>query len=82
MVKPAMRSAIGLLLLCTVACPGPPWALQQSPADIVLRWYPNDTPFAVADAAARLHCGSYDRTAELASDERDGSAEIATYRCR
>jgi hypothetical protein len=31
---------------------------------------------------AQLHCGSWDKTAELVSSTQDGSAEIAEYRCR
>ena len=68
--------------MCAAACPGPPWTLRQSPAGITLRWYPNDTPIAAADMVAALHCGDYGRGAELTSDQRDGSAEIALYRCR
>jgi hypothetical protein len=60
----------------------PPWTLNQSPDQIALRWYPDATSTAAANEVARLHCGTWDRTAQLVSDTRDGSAEIAEYRCR
>ena len=60
----------------------PPWTLALSPAGISLRWYPDTTPAAAAEQVARLHCGSWSKTAALASDTRDGSAEIAHYDCR
>jgi len=59
-----------------------PWTLNKSPAGISLRWYPDTTPSSKADQAAQLHCGSWDKTTELVSDTRDGSVEIAEYRCR
>jgi hypothetical protein len=83
MPAPIPRSAVlAALLVCAANCPGPPWALRQSPSSIVLRWYPNETPFAKAEGTAALYCGNHGRTAQLASDQRDGSAEIARYRCR
>ena len=60
----------------------PPWTLHQSPDQIALRWYPDATPIVAPNEAARLHCQTWGRTAELISDTRDGSAEIAEYRCR
>jgi len=60
----------------------PPWTLNQSPEQIALRWYPDATPSAAAAQVARLHCQSLNKSAELASDMRDGSAEVAEYRCR
>ena len=60
----------------------PPWTLAKSPAGISLRWYPDTTPAGAAEQAARVHCGSWNKTAALASDTRDGSAEIAHYDCR
>lgn len=60
----------------------PPWTLHQSPERIALRWYPDATPTVAAHNLARLHCATQDKTAELVSDTRDGSAEIAEYRCR
>ncbi len=60
----------------------PPWTLNQSPDQIALRWYPDATPSAAAAQVARLHCQSLNKSAELASDMRDGSAEVAEYRCR
>ncbi len=63
-------------------CNGPPWTLCQSPARISLRWYPDTTPSAAAGQVAQLHCGSWEKSAELVSDTQDGSAEVAEYRCR
>jgi hypothetical protein len=60
----------------------PPWTLNQSPERIALRWYPDATPSVAAEQVARAHCGSWNRSAALVSDTRDGSAEIAEYQCR
>jgi hypothetical protein len=60
----------------------PPWTLNQTPEQIALRWYPDATPSAAAAEMARLHCGSWNKSAVLVSDTLDGSAEIAQYRCR
>jgi len=59
-----------------------PWTLDKSSTGISLRWYPDTTSSFRADQAAQLHCGSWNKTAELVSDTRDGSAEVADYRCR
>ncbi len=69
-------------LLCLLACNGPPWTLSQSPSEISLRWYPDDTPNIAVDAVAQEHCQSSGKNAELVSSTQDGSAELATYRCR
>jgi hypothetical protein len=60
----------------------PPWTLHQSPEEIALRWYPDATPSAAADQVAHQHCGAWNKSAVLVSDTRDGSAELAEYRCR
>ncbi len=60
----------------------PPWTLHQSLERIALRWYPDATPTVAANDIARLHCATQDKTAELVSDTRAVSAEIAEYRCR
>ena len=78
----AIRAAGGGLLLCLGACNGPPWTLGKSPSEISLRWYSDDTPNAVADSVAQLHCQSWGKNAELISYDQDGSAEIGKYRCR
>jgi hypothetical protein len=70
------------VLLYLAACSGPPWTLSQSPSEINLRWYPDDTPSAAADAVAQLHCQSWGKSAELVSYDQDGSAQIGRYRCR
>jgi hypothetical protein len=76
-------SGVGFgLLLCLAACNGPPWTLSQSPSEISLRWYPDDTPAAAADAVAQGHCQSSGKNAELLSSTQDGSAQLAQYRCR
>ncbi len=81
--------AAGIAALAALAgCNGPPWTpwtpwtLSQSPTEISLRWYPDTTPSAAADQVAQLHCGSWQKSTELVSEARDGSAEIAEYRCR
>ncbi len=70
------------VLLALAACGGSPWTLAKSHDDIALRWYPDTTPAAAADEVAPLHCRSWGKYAELASDAQDGSAEIARFRCR
>jgi hypothetical protein len=60
----------------------PPWTLNQSPEKIALRWYPDATPSTAAESVARAHCATWNRSAVLVSDTRDGSAEIAEYQCR
>jgi hypothetical protein len=60
----------------------PPWTLRQSPEEIALRWYPDATPSSAADQIAHQHCGAWNKSAVLVSDTRDGSAELAEYRCR
>jgi hypothetical protein len=79
-----VRGGLAALLLGMAACspPLPPWTLTRSPDDITLRWYPDNTPSLVADQVAELHCRSWGKSALLASDTQDGSAEIAQYRCR
>ncbi|MBV8575115.1 MAG: hypothetical protein JOZ58_08770 [Acetobacteraceae bacterium] len=68
--------------LIVAACGGPPWALSQSPDGVDLRWYPDDTPSAAADAAAQVHCQSFGKNAELIAYTKDGSAQLGRYRCR
>jgi hypothetical protein len=94
--RAAALAALILLAGCSTAAPGPqtavpaalglawypPWTLAKSPAGISLRWYPDTTPAGAAEQVARLHCDSWNKTAALASDTRDGSAEIAQYDCR
>jgi hypothetical protein len=70
------------VLLALGACTGPPWTLDRSPSEISLRWYPDDTPSTAAEAIAQQHCQSSGKTAEVVSNEQDGSAQIARYRCR
>jgi hypothetical protein len=74
-------SAVGILA-CAAACGGPPWTLSQSPDEISLRWYPDNTPNTVADAAAQVHCQSWGKRAELVGYDQNGSAQIGRYRCR
>jgi hypothetical protein len=79
----AARAAAGVaVVLALASCSGPPWTLDKSRDDIALRWYPDTTPAAAAAGVAELHCRSWGKYAELASDAQDGSAEIARYRCR
>jgi hypothetical protein len=75
--------AAGIAAFAALAgCTGPPWTLSRSPTEISLRWYPDTTASATADQVAQLHCESWQKSTELVSDTRDGSAEIAQYRCR
>jgi hypothetical protein len=70
------------VLLTVGACNGPPWTLSQSPSEISLRWYPDETSSAAAEAVAQQHCQAAGKTAELISSTQDGSAQIGQYRCR
>ena len=74
--------AVMLLLLLAACSSGPPWTLSRSRSAIRLRWYADATPAAAAEQIAQLHCAATGRSAVLATDEHDGSAEIADYRCR
>jgi hypothetical protein len=74
--------AVVAVLLILAGCSGPPWALNQSPDGIDLRWYSDNTPSAAADAAAQAHCRSYGKNAELIAYTQDGSAQLGKYRCR
>jgi hypothetical protein len=77
-----VRAAWVAVLVGLAACSGPPWTLSQSADGINLRWYPDDTPTAAADMAARTHCQSYGKNTELIAYTQDGSAQLGNYRCR
>jgi hypothetical protein len=77
-----VRATAASFLLSLAACDGPPWTLSKSPSEISLRWYADDIPSEAAQSIAQRHCQSLGKTAELASSEQDGSAQIAKYRCR
>jgi hypothetical protein len=81
-LRATVRAAGIAALLGLSACSGPPWVLAKSEHDISLRWYSDNTPSAAADQVAELHCASWGKSAELASAIKDGSAQIAQYRCR
>jgi len=82
-MKSAMRRIAGTLMLLGLgACSTQPWVLSKSPDAITVRWYPDETSVVAADQLAALHCQSWGKAARLASDLRDGSAEIARYSCR
>ena len=77
------RRAAGIAVLLTLgACTGPPWTLSQSPTEISLRWYPDNTPSVAAQGVAQQHCQSSGKSAELVSSTQDGSAQLAKYICR
>jgi hypothetical protein len=78
----AVRAVGAGTLLCLAACNGPPWTLSQSPSEISLRWYPDDTPSNAVNSVAQGHCKQSGKNAELVSSTQDGSAQLATYRCR
>jgi hypothetical protein len=63
-------------------CSGPPWVTAQSPDQISLRWWSDDSTIAAAEQVADAHCARYGRSALLAQDQKSGSAEIADYACR
>jgi hypothetical protein len=77
-----MRAAGVAALLGLAACSGPPWTLNKSPNAIALRWYSDETSAFSADQLAELHCRSWGKSAELTADVKDGSDEIAKFRCR
>jgi hypothetical protein len=77
-----MWSAAAAVMLTLAGCGGPPWVLSQSPEHIALRWYPDTTPSVAAVERARLHCRSWGKSAELIADAKDGSDEVAQFRCR
>lgn len=82
-MKRGLAAAGAIVLVATLAaCAGPPWTLARSPEAIALRWYPDELGATAAAQTAELHCRSSGKAAALAADDRDGSAEIATYRCR
>ncbi len=82
MLTLAIRAVWVAAALALGGCGGPPWTLSQSPNGIDLRWYPDDTPGAAADAVAQSHCQSYGKNAELIAYVQDGSAQLGKYRCR
>jgi hypothetical protein len=75
------RIAGTLALLGLGACSTQPWILSKSPDAITVRWYTDESSVVAADHFAALHCQSWGKAAHLMSDIRDGSAEIAVYRC-
>jgi hypothetical protein len=77
-----VRAAGIAALLGLGACSGPPWTLNKSAGQITLRWYSDNTPDIAAYEVASLHCGSSGKSAELASTFKDGSDQVAQYRCR
>jgi hypothetical protein len=82
MFLPASRIATAAVLLVVAACNAPPWTVNRSPEAITLRWYADETDIAAAQTVADLHCRSFGKNAALASNEQNGSIQIAEYRCR
>jgi len=78
----AFRAVGVAALLGLAACGGPPWTLSRAPDAITLRWYADETDSAAASTIAQQHCQSSGKRAELVSSTQDGSAQLATYRCR
>jgi hypothetical protein len=76
------RVTLATLLFLPAACTQQPWALRESPETIVVRWYPDESDILAANELAGAHCRSWGKSAQLATDLRDGSAEVAQYRCR
>jgi hypothetical protein len=77
-----IRGAAAALMLALAGCGGPPWVLSQSPEHIALRWYSDTTPAVAAVQLAELHCRSWGKSAELTAAAKDGSDEVAQFRCR
>ncbi len=77
-----IRGAAAALVLAVAGCGGPPWVLSQSPEHIALRWYSDTTPAVAAVQLAELHCRSWGKSAELTAAAKDGSDEVAQFRCR
>lgn len=77
-----VRAAAAALMLALAGCDGPPWVLSQSANHIALRWYTDNTPAVAAVQLAQLHCRSSGKSAELTTDAKDGSDEVAQFRCR
>jgi hypothetical protein len=76
------RIAAMTLFFALAACSEQPWTLSKSPEMITVRWYPDESNIMAATQLAEAHCGSWGKAAQLATDIRDGSAEVAHYRCR
>ncbi len=76
------RICFFVLLLALTACNGPPWTLAESADAVTLRWYPDETSQATAEQIADAYSGAQRRSYAIAADQRDGSAEVARYRCR
>ena len=79
--------AFGRMLVTAVAlglgaCSVQPWTLAKSPDAITLRWYEGDADLVSANRIAALHCRSWGKTAELATNNRAGSAVFARFDCR
>jgi hypothetical protein len=82
-VESMIRVAGVALALTAAGCSeGPPWVTGATADRIALRWYPPETSHVVAEQIAERHCATSGRSAELASTEQSGSAQIAEYRCR
>ncbi len=77
-----VRGVAAALMLGVAGCSGPPWILSQSPDHIALRWYSDNTPAIAAVQVAELHCRAWGKSAELTADAKDGSDEVAQFRCR
>lgn len=82
MATTILRIAPTVLLLSCAACSQQPWTLNESPAAITVRWYPDESSIVAANRLAEAHCRSWGKAAQLATDLRDGSAEVAYYRCQ
>jgi hypothetical protein len=81
-MQSTMRRIAGMtFLIGLAACSEQPWTLSKSPDAITVRWYPDESDVIAADQLAQTHCASWGKAARLATDLRDGSAEVAQYRC-
>ena len=77
-----IRGAAAALMLAAGRVRRTALGAQPIARPIALRWYSDNTPAAAAVQLAQLHCRSWGKSAELTADAKDGSDEVAHFRCR
>jgi uncharacterized lipoprotein YajG len=78
----ARHTGLLLTLLCLAGCSAPVAAVRQTPQSVMLRWYQGEARNANAEQIADAYCGARRMAATLSAVDRNGSIEVATYRCR
>jgi uncharacterized lipoprotein YajG len=76
------RTGLLLTLLCLAGCSAPVAAVRRTPQSVMLRWYQGEATNANAQQIAEAYCGARRQAATLSAVDRNGSIEVATYRCR